>query len=159
MHRIDPPWKCYLYHASGVIGISTIGERIKALRQSRAMTQAQLGNILGVQKAAVQKYESGSVRNIGSDKIKLLCKTFGVFPRYFVYEDDDEFHRDIFGKLFADGNRPRLTDGETVIKIMNGEIGQHMLRIMTEISELNSDGFKRVSDYVSDVHGNERFRK
>ena len=42
----------------------TIGERIKRLRMEKNMTQEELGAILGVKKATIQKYESGEIRNL-----------------------------------------------------------------------------------------------
>ena len=36
-----------------------MGDRIKFLRRQKGITQEELGQIVGVQKAAVQKWESG----------------------------------------------------------------------------------------------------
>ena len=35
------------------------GERIKKLRKEKGLTQQQLGEMLGVQKSAIAKYENG----------------------------------------------------------------------------------------------------
>lgn len=53
-----------------------VHERIKSNRQRIGMTQTQLGEALGVQKSAIQKYESGSVTNI---KLTTLVKMAEVF--------------------------------------------------------------------------------
>ena len=37
------------------------GERIKKLRKEKGLTQQQLGEMLGVQKSAIAKYENGRV--------------------------------------------------------------------------------------------------
>ena len=42
----------------------TTGERIKMLRKEHNLTQEELGAKIGVQKAAIQKYEKGTVKNI-----------------------------------------------------------------------------------------------
>ena len=47
----------------------TIGERIKRLHIEKNMTQEELGAILGVKKATIQKYESGQIRNLKADTI------------------------------------------------------------------------------------------
>ena len=39
-----------------------IGERIKAIRNANDMTQTELGNILGVEKASISKYEAGDAK-------------------------------------------------------------------------------------------------
>jgi transcriptional regulator with XRE-family HTH domain len=67
-----------------------MGERIKELRIANKLTQEELGNILGVKKAAIQKYESGKVANIKRTKIKLLAETLGVTPPYLMgFENGD----------------------------------------------------------------------
>lgn len=38
-----------------------MGDRIKFLRRQKGITQEELGQIVGVQKAAVQKWESGTI--------------------------------------------------------------------------------------------------
>ena len=61
-----------------------MGERIKELRVSNGYTQEELGKILGVKKAAIQKYENGDVENIKRSKIKLLADALGVTPSYIM---------------------------------------------------------------------------
>lgn len=41
-----------------------MGERIKRLRLKRGMTQEELGKAVGLQRAAINKYEKGIVENI-----------------------------------------------------------------------------------------------
>ena len=41
----------------------TTGERIKMLRKEHNLTQEELGAKIGVQKAAIQKYEKGTVKH------------------------------------------------------------------------------------------------
>lgn len=59
----------------------TIGERLKRLRTEKGLTQEEVGNILGITKAAIQKYENGSITNFRSDTIRKLCKLFGIALR------------------------------------------------------------------------------
>ena len=61
-----------------------MGERIKELRISKGYTQEDLGKILGLKKAAIQKYENGDVENIKRSKIKLLADALGVTPSYIM---------------------------------------------------------------------------
>ena len=48
------------------------------------MTQEQLGNIIGVQKSAIRKYESGMVENIPRSSIKKMAEVFNVSPAYLM---------------------------------------------------------------------------
>ena len=58
----------------------TIGERLKRLRIEKGLMQEEVGNIIGVTKGAVQKYESGQIGNFRADMIKQLCDLFGIAP-------------------------------------------------------------------------------
>jgi repressor LexA len=54
----------------------TMGERIKYYRTKSDMTQEQLGELLGVQKSAIRKYEKGEVENIKRSTIKRMSEIF-----------------------------------------------------------------------------------
>jgi transcriptional regulator with XRE-family HTH domain len=64
------------------------GERIKALRNGRGMTQEELGEKLGLKKAAINKYESGAVVNIKRSTIAKMAEIFDVSPAYLMGIDD-----------------------------------------------------------------------
>lgn len=58
----------------------TIGERIKALRTEKDMTQTELAEMLETTKQNIFKYENGIVTNIPSDKIEKMAEIFGIEP-------------------------------------------------------------------------------
>lgn len=58
----------------------TMGEYIKQLRTERELSQDALGKLVGVNRAAVNKWENGSVENIKRSTIKKLSEVFGVSP-------------------------------------------------------------------------------
>jgi transcriptional regulator with XRE-family HTH domain len=62
----------------------TIGTRLKELRLQKDYTQEYVGNIIGVSKQTLYKYENGIVTNIPSDKIEALAKVYGVTPEYIM---------------------------------------------------------------------------
>lgn len=64
-----------------------IGSLIKRLRTQYGYSQEELGSMLGVQRAAVQKWECGTVKNLKRDTIKKLSEIFNVPPSSFI--DDD----------------------------------------------------------------------
>lgn len=53
-----------------------IGEAIKRARQGRNLTQAQLGDLVGVQRAQISKIESG--KNLTLSTISRVFKAMGV---------------------------------------------------------------------------------
>lgn len=67
----------------------TMAETIRMLRLKRGITQEELGSIIGVQKSAIRKYESGMVENIPRSSIKRMADFFGVTPSYLMGWEDE----------------------------------------------------------------------
>lgn len=57
--------------------MSSIGTRIKEVRKQYGVTQGELGKLLGVQNAAISKFETDRVIPSESN-IKLICRTYHV---------------------------------------------------------------------------------
>lgn len=64
--------------------MKTIGERIKSARVNRGMTQEELGRLIGVQRAAINKYETGVVVNLKRTTIANLAKALDVDPAWLL---------------------------------------------------------------------------
>ncbi len=67
-----------------------VGEYIKQLRNKSGYSQEQLGRLVGVQRAAVQKWECGKVQNLKRETITKLAGVFNVSPASFFNDDDNE---------------------------------------------------------------------
>ena len=63
-----------------------LGDYIKHLRKASGLTQEELGEKVGVKKAAVQKWESGQTTNLKRATINELAKIFDVSPASFFPE-------------------------------------------------------------------------
>lgn len=57
-----------------------IGALIKERRIAKGMTQEELGEIVGVQKSAVAKWENGRVSEIKRSTLKKLADALGISP-------------------------------------------------------------------------------
>lgn len=64
--------------------IVNVGDYIKKLRLEKGLTQEELGNLVGVKRAAVNKWESGLVQNLKRTTIKRLSEIFDVSPASFI---------------------------------------------------------------------------
>ena len=69
----------------------TTGQKIRQLRKSLGMTQEELGNLIGVQKAAINKYETGIVINLKQPTIFALAKALHVSPIELLSPEDSTF--------------------------------------------------------------------
>ena len=66
----------------------TTGERIKALRTQKGMTQEELGEKVGVKTPAIYKYENGLVVNLKRSTIEKLAEVLDTTPSYLMGFDD-----------------------------------------------------------------------
>lgn len=58
--------------------------RLQQRRKELGLTLEEVGNIVGVSKSTVKKWESGSIENMKRDKIALLAKALRVSPLYIM---------------------------------------------------------------------------
>ena len=61
-----------------------IAKRIKEIRTQARMTQTEFGDIVGVTKHAVSRWEKGLVANMKSETIKILSEKFNVSPLWLM---------------------------------------------------------------------------
>jgi len=71
----------------------SIGAKIRAARIAKNMTQEELGEILGVQRSAVAKYENGRVVNIKRSILKKISDVLDIPPFELIYNEDAEANK------------------------------------------------------------------
>ena len=109
------------------------GDIIKKLRLQNNLTQEELGEIIGVKKSAIAKYESGRVENLKRSSIEKLANYFDVSPAYLLGMDTEN-DQDIYFSSAADalkfileqpifasnvGYDPKKMTDEQLIKLAN----------------------------------------
>lgn len=117
----------------------SMGEIIKSNRLRLGLSQEKLGEILGVNKAAVQKWESGLVENIKRSKIKLLAELFSITPTELLGWADD------FKEEKSNQSLSSLTEEEQSL------INFHR--------ELNDEGKERLLRYAEDLVASGNYKK
>ena len=65
-----------------------VGAKIRDARIAKGLTQEQLGDLIGVQKSAVAKYENGRVVNIKRSTLKKISSVLEIKPSELFFEDD-----------------------------------------------------------------------
>jgi transcriptional regulator with XRE-family HTH domain len=70
-----------------------VGQRIRARRVAKGMSQTELGTLLGVTFQQVQKYEKG-INRIGAGRLVRVAKALDVPISFFVGTVDDDVPED-----------------------------------------------------------------
>jgi transcriptional regulator with XRE-family HTH domain len=102
-----------------------IGERIKALRNEKKMTLEEVAKMIGTSRQTIQRYESGLISNIPSDKIEKLAMAFRTTPAELMgWEIENQSQEEI------------------------NYISEDRQMVINAISELNAKDFQYVMDLV-----------
>lgn len=125
----------------------SMGDRIRYLRESRGMTQEELGEKIGVQKSAIRKYEKGEVENIKRSSIKTMCDLFNVSPSYLMGWDEDE-----------EKVRQIAEDTKFNEKIQK-QYGKQAIELLQTFDALNLQGKNKAVDMITTLSEIPRFQK
>lgn len=79
-----------------------IGEKIKRARNIQGMTQEELGKIIGVQKSAIAKYESGRVVNIKRSTLQKIASALNIRPSELIFEESPKESASFHVKVISD---------------------------------------------------------
>lgn len=79
-----------------------IGQKIKEARVAKGLTQQELGDIVGVQKSAIAKYESGRVVNIKRSTIQKIASALNIRPSELFFEQSPVETADLHVKIISD---------------------------------------------------------
>ena len=101
------------------------------------MSQEELGRRVGVQRAAINKYEKGSVTNIPITTIEKIANVFDVSPTFILGWNDDK-------------SNPLSAE----VKVLQGVkklYGSEMIAVMEIYMSLNPVGKKRIRQCLEDL--------
>lgn len=79
-----------------------IGQKIKKARLERGFTQQELGAIVGVQKSAIAKYESGRVVNIKRSTLQKIAKALNIRPSELIFNESPKVAADLHVRIITD---------------------------------------------------------
>lgn len=111
----------------------TTGERIRQLRIEHQMTQEELGAKVGVQKAAIYKYENGLVVNLKRSILEKLALALDTTPTYLMGMEDSEPVQNV------------LTPTQS--------------KLLDNFDQLNEEGQTKALEYVEDLVLTGRYKK
>lgn len=120
-----------------------VSDRIKDLRLGAGMTQSELGEILGVGKATVQKYESGQIQNLKTTHIRKLCKLFNKRPHYFIFDNLEQYEN----------------ENDVIYEKIEIMFGTPTAEAFKKCLDLNAAGRDRLIEYINELCQIEKYRK
>ena len=113
------------------------GTKIKELRQLSKMSQEELGRRVGVQRAAIQKYEKGTVENIPIKTIEKIAHVFEVSPTYIVG--------------WSDSSSNPLAMEVKIIQGVNAFFGKDSVELLECYLSLDNEGKSKALSYMNDI--------
>lgn len=90
----------------------SLGNNIKYARKAAGLTQEDIARGIGVSKQTVQKYESGIITTISSDKIEIIAKLLRTTPAKLMGWEDNTSAQSF--KLFS----PNVTDDVVTFPVL-----------------------------------------
>lgn len=120
--------------------LMTMSEKIKYYRESLDWSQEELGKHLNppVNKAAVQKWEKGTVENIKRTYIQQMADKFGISACDLLSFEDS----------------PKDPDKEKICNLINKCYGKEAYDVVQMYLDMNEDGRKLASDLITNLHSN-----
>lgn len=112
-------------------------EKIKQLRIEKGLSQEALGEIVGVKKAAINKYETGRVVNIKKSMLVKLADALGVLPADLLDDVPDQ----------------------SVTSAASDQLTASEQALLSDYRQLNDEGREKVSEYTSDLVASGRYKK
>jgi len=111
------------------------GDRIKALRDIRGLTLEEVGNHVGVNKATVQRYESGNIDIKRNVAIK-LAEILNTSPSYIM----------------------GWSDNPAIQLSSNVDYTVIEKRLLNKVRMLDDKGQTKVEDYIDDLISSNKHR-
>ena len=137
-----------------------MGERIKALREEKKMSQEELGKLCGVNRAAVNKWETGQVENIKRSTIQKLSEIFNKTPCFIMCFDEDNKasteQLQAFDQQYNQNNE--LAEEVKVIEGIEKFFGSSAVEIVELFNELNELGKMKAIENLTDLTELSKYR-
>lgn len=118
----------------------TMGQMIKYYREEIQLSQEELGQSLDppVNRAAVNKWETGQVENIKRTHIQQLARKFGITPCELMCFDD-KF------------DTPLLAEQVKTLELIQKHFGKDAVQLLQYFQELNAVGQSKALEDIDDL--------
>ena len=111
-----------------------IGQKIKKARIERGLTQQELGNIVGVQKSAIAKYENGRVVNIKRSTLQKIASALNMRPSELVFTESPKETADLHVRIITDFELMDVLKDYYVLSEENQKMVRELIRNLAKPS-------------------------
>ena len=118
-------------------------ERLKELRVALGISQAELGERIGVSRAAISRLESGS-NNFTNQMVTSICREFGV---------NEEWLRTGSGDMFE-----KMSRAEKAAQIVGAALGsgdEFILNTFIALGQLSPNEWELIKKFVDKIKGSD----
>ena len=116
----------------------TTAEIIYKYRKEHNLSQEEFGKKVGVNRAAVSKWEKGHVKEMKGKTITNVCRLIGITP-YELMDWDEEF------------NSFKLSNEVKLMEAIQTQYGNNSVELLNYFSKLNSTGREKAIENVIDL--------
>lgn len=106
----------------------SIGKLIKDARIAKGLTQEELGELVGVQKSAIAKYENGRVVNIKRSTLQALAKALGLRGSDLIIEAEPEEAATLSARVLSDSDLHEVVELYLTLSVEDKRTCKELLR-------------------------------
>lgn len=109
-----------------------IGQKIKTARIAKGLTQEELGNLVGLQKSAIAKYENGRVVNIKRSTLQKLAQALDLRGSDLIIEADPKEAAELSAKVLLDSELMDAIEKYYTLPIEKQKMVRDLIRSLAE---------------------------
>ena len=109
-----------------------IGQKIKHARIAKGLTQEELGNIVGLQKSAIAKYENGRVVNIKRSTLQKLANALDLRGSDLIIEADPKEAAELSAKVLLDSELMDAIEKYYTLPVEKQKMVRDLIRSLAE---------------------------
>ena len=109
-----------------------IGKKIRDARLAKGLTQEELGNIVGLQKSAIAKYENGRVVNIKRSTLQKLAQALDLRGSDLIIESNPKEAAELSAKVLLDGELMDAIERYYTLTAEKQKMVRDLIRSMSE---------------------------
>lgn len=109
-----------------------VGSLIKEARLAKGLTQEELGKLVGVQKSAIAKYESGRVVNIKRSTLQKLATALSLKGSDLIIQSNPKEAAELSARVLMDSDLRELVELYSLLDKNDKQTVQDLARRLSE---------------------------